>query len=247
MGHLGFKLFTTTIGLNGTKLFLSGVCLVSILFIFDISVKDLFTVFSMAMKKTTNAENPKKKSLLLRIAHALFFTTQPAAPKNRYNPSSLKKPSYAFDSFPEAEISAPSKHEASSHPVIEEVKEPIETTLQTPKIVSLPKKNTTPLTDSNYQYPDLSLLEKGQKKTKPSPDVEKKNQERAKILEMTLESFNVEAKVVHVILLREQNLDCHLTHKIPSCTAIARLDLDGDDDGMHDSPWTAVWLWWGRE
>ncbi len=211
MGLLLYKVMFTLIGKIGTWLSIVGIGCVSLILLFDLSVKNIsasfahrISAFLKARQPAHRAQNPSSESSYSawrnRIIRSLFYTKIPEA----YEPHAKPKP--APQSLP---IETDIAHLTSSSiedpfSIDEDVLAPVFYTAPTPETLPTekPKRVAQPtLISDNEEFalPLPTLLKAGEKpNTSNTKAVAKHQQEQAKILEDTLASFHVEAKVVNI-------------------------------------------------
>lgn len=193
IGYIGLWISNFLIGPFGTHILLITILTLCILIFFNLSIrKTLKFIGNAIFVEAEEKPIPKKRALPVEKKHWYSWLKKEKPPVEKNEEDEEDK-----DEEPEKQ-----KPQVMFHP--EDIEEDIAQieinppTIQTPLSFKRPQKQTEYHSNLPYKFPPLSLLTKpGQifKNSKASID---KHQENAKILEDTLASFNVAAKVVNI-------------------------------------------------
>ncbi|MCP4051321.1 MAG: DNA translocase FtsK [bacterium] len=199
IGTIGYFCLYKITGYYGTVIFLCGTFIISSILMFNFSLKKICIAFYKLIIKQLDSDKEllktgntaREESLARKVCCLLFFKKVKAASdvtekisKKRSDilkPGKEQKLKFKLPEFPEISL---------SEPEIEQEKEP--------RFVEPSKNPEQYHKEQSYKLPPLNLLDKGNSIKKTSVNKNVKQKESALILEDTLMSFNVKAKVVHV-------------------------------------------------
>ncbi|MFC1753781.1 DNA translocase FtsK 4TM domain-containing protein [Thermoproteota archaeon] len=203
MGGAIIYVLNKIVGINGTWILIYGVFSVSLVALFEISLRAALTrlfkhiksMFWYTEKKPVGYQPImiKKRSWLKKAAIWLFTIKIKQAGDVSLETISIPR-SKSLSKIPETVIEADqSAQTALPKPEIKIDLPPEENPSKTPQPV-LESANEK----STYKFPSLTLLEKVTAVKKNTQELLKEHQERSANLEEALISFNVDAKVVHI-------------------------------------------------
>ena len=220
MGVVGQFILNKFVGPNGSLLFIMGVFIISMVLLFGLSIRSLLIqLFTLISTKIHNRQSEKrppssKKSPVKKggtsdwkqqLIWTLFYRKATAqkivTPFDTIKLTNQKKPP-ALD--PIAQLVPPQKKEDDPSFEMPSFDKPHSSTLPNEILTTPPSSleiSTIPTpSDSNqvFKLPPPSLLKSGKKLNFNSATLQKQNQEQSQILEDTLQSFNVHAKVINV-------------------------------------------------
>lgn len=194
IGKIGAAIFLNLFGQYGSLIMISGALLISSIFIFQFS---FFNVLILLKNKLTTMILSLKfpnTSILKPLLITLFFVKRPII--EPFTRSAIKKKKTKKQPVinPEDSFEIPDIHIPT--PAISEPKQPKEK--KTPPPPTKPVSTPPPDKITGFQVPSIDLLKQGNKNTEPNDSLQEYHKEQAKLLEMALESFNVETKVVNI-------------------------------------------------
>ncbi len=150
--------------------------------------------FEVGVKK----ENPKSHILNLKIEKEKDFEIREVKPKSKTSPKPTPKP-VEEDSFEIKEVkpTANPKPTVAPKPIVApQVEEKSHANVNVMKIEQSVEKKVAQTGD--YKVPPIDLLSDGMKDLEALKRLETAANENAKVLEMTLDSFNLKAKIINV-------------------------------------------------
>lgn len=190
IGALGALCFQRLFGYNGAWIVLVGLLWVALIFLFGFSIRSFFSALAKLVSKADTfedlelsqeeAEKLSKKIKPVEVDAQVKKWVSEQDGKGAATPSPAPPPPPPSEATPDPEPTIP----ISTPPVKKKVAQPI--------------RPETPDQDS-FALPSLDLLETPKPLSgQDSKIMKQKRQENAKILEETLASFQVQAKVVHI-------------------------------------------------
>lgn len=204
IGQIGNFILVKSVGPLGASIVLFGIISLSLLIVFNMSVKNvIFNLFGLIRRF-------KPESFIQDLKHVLFYSPpkQPSLPeptfKNRNTHlQAIPNPKFELPQFTETQAEMPkaieTRHEKPMEPNDDSITiEKNELTVQKPKIEALREVKAISRSVENYQFPPISLLEKPHRTQMHTKETAQLLREKAIILEKTLQSFNVNAKVVNI-------------------------------------------------
>lgn len=209
IGGMGLYFLNSTIGINGTRIFLVGVLLVSGLVLLNLSIKDIVIRFfqGLAPEKNSRVKPSRdfiaasRPSLFQYWVRRLFFKRRIIKVPNPVLIPKAEAPKSGESSLPISDISELDFNEPAPVEISEDRKVPLDL-LETDPLRVPPKKSDFTLAKSEpemaYEFPPLTLLEPPKKITMHSKQNREYRQMQAQLLEKTLASFGVDAQVVNV-------------------------------------------------
>lgn len=191
IGTYGATLLLTAFGSYGAIIVIIALLLISFILSFQWSLfttlKQTKSTLTLFFSTRNWSQFPKLKPILVTLFFIKRSNLQPLLRSEKKQPKKKTK-------------STPSTTDTNETFSIPDIIKP-----EPPKKKTISKKEdipATPLptleTTSGFQLPSIDLLKKGSLSDKSDTKDDNHHREQAQILEMALESFNVDAKVVHI-------------------------------------------------
>ena len=194
VGKYGASLFLTLLGPYGSLIVISGVLLITSIFMFEFSVFSLLNILKQRITSLILSIKLPDTSVLKPLIITLFFVKKPVIEpftrsEKKKRKKKEKKPS---------QVNPQEPFEIPDLPALEEEKKPPKKGNKPEKKAATSPPITTPDDPSGFQVPPIDLLKEGNTNTESKESLHEYHEEQARVLEMALESFNVDTKVVNI-------------------------------------------------
>jgi S-DNA-T family DNA segregation ATPase FtsK/SpoIIIE len=215
VGVVGQFILHKFVGTNGALLFTIGVFTISMILLFGLSIRSVLIQLiqlistQLSKKKPSSSKVSAVKKLPLfywkqylilslfyrkRTRHARHSPHSIRTPFDDLQPEGLPPPSFDLPADYPSFNTAPPLPQSTTLPLSSPVASPISSPSETAESSPFRPPENTVL----FKLPPLSLLKSGKKLDLDSDSLKRHNQNHAKILENTLQSFNVKAHVVNI-------------------------------------------------